>query len=234
LNKLSIIIPTLNEAANLATTIQLAQQGYDIEIIVVDGGSQDQTVTIAQSLRVQILSATLGRANQMNAGAKVATGNILLFLHADTHLPWGFDTAIRQTLENDSKLVAGAFELKIDDPRWIFGIIEKLVNWRSRFFSLPYGDQAMFLKTKTFWQLGGFANLPIMEDFQLVQRLQKQGKIAIIPLPVVTSARRWQKLGVCKTTLINQLIIIAYFFGVPPHQIAEWYRHNHRTKARKM
>lgn len=234
MNKISIIIPTLNEAANLATTLYLAQQGYDIEIIVVDGGSQDQTVAIAQSLRVQILSATLGRANQMNAGAKIATGDILLFLHADTRLPWGFDTAIRQNLENDSQLVAGAFELQIDDSRWIFRIIEKLVNWRSHFFSLPYGDQAMFLKTKTFWELGGFANLPIMEDFQLVQRLQKQGKIAIIPLPVVTSARRWQKLGVCKTTLINQLIIIAYFCGVPPQQIAQWYRRNNSTKAQKI
>jgi len=224
LDKISIIIPTLNEAANLRTTIQLVQQGHDVEIIVVDGGSQDQTVAIAQSLPIQILSSAPGRANQMNAGAKMATGDILLFLHADTHLPGGFDTAIRQTLKNNSPLVAGAFELKIDDSRWIFRIIEKLVNWRSRFFSLPYGDQGMFLKTKTFWELGGFANLPIMEDFEMMQRSQKRGKIAIIPLPVVTSARRWQKLGVWKTTLINQLIIIAYFLGVPPQQISQWYR----------
>ncbi len=221
--KISIVIPVLNEAATIQETLTRIQNASDVEVIVVDGGSQDETVALAQSVGVKVIAATSGRASQMNAGAAVATGSILLFLHADTHLPPAFDTLVRQVLQNTGT-IAGAFELRIDAELWGIRLIEKMVNWRSRFLSLPYGDQAIFLKASIFKEIGGFPNLPIMEDFELMRRLKRYGKIAIAPAPVLTSGRRWQKLGVVRTTLINQLIIISYFLGVPPAKLARWYR----------
>ena len=221
--KISIIIPVLNEANTINAVLARILGASNVEVIVVDGGSQDETVALAQSVGVKVIAVTSGRASQMNAGAAVATGSILLFLHADTHLPPAFDTLVRQVLQNTGA-IAGAFELRIDAELWGIRLIEKMVNLRSRFLSLPYGDQAIFLKASIFKEIGGFPNLPIMEDFELMRRLKRYGKIAIAPAPVVTSGRRWQKLGVVKTTLINQLIIIGYFLGVPPAKLARWYR----------
>jgi rSAM/selenodomain-associated transferase 2 len=221
--KISIIIPVLNEANTINGVLARILGASNVEVIVVDGGSQDETVALAQSVGVKVIAVTGGRASQMNAGAAVATGSILLFLHADTHLPPAFDTLVRQALQNTGA-IAGAFELRIDAELWGIRVIEKMVNWRSRFLSLPYGDQAIFLKASIFKEIGGFPNLPIMEDFELMRYLKRYGKIAIAPAPVLTSGRRWQKLGVVRTTLINQLIIISYFLGVPPAKLARWYR----------
>lgn len=229
--KISIIIPVLNEAATIQETLTRFENASEVEVIVVDGGSRDETVAIAtrvgkaiaKSLRIEVISAAAGRASQMNAGAAVATGDILLFLHADTHLPTSFDTLVRQALQN-AGTVAGAFELRIDAQLRGLRLVEKMVNMRSHFLSMPYGDQAIFLKAATFHDLGGFPDLPIMEDFELMLGLRRQGRITIVPAPVVTSGRRWQKLGVVKTTLINQLIIAGYFLGVPPAQLVRWYR----------
>ncbi|MBW4543598.1 MAG: TIGR04283 family arsenosugar biosynthesis glycosyltransferase [Symplocastrum torsivum CPER-KK1] len=221
--KISIIIPVLNEANTINAVLARILGASNVEVIVVDGGSQDETVALAQSVGVKVIAVTSGRASQMNAGAAVATGSILLFLHADTHLPPAFDTLVRQVLQNTGA-IAGAFELRIDAELWGIRVIEKMVNWRSRFLSLPYGDQAIFLQASIFKEIGGFLNLPIMEDFELMRCLKRYGKIAIVPAPVLTSGRRWQKLGVVRTTLINQLIIIGYFLGVPPAKLARWYR----------
>ncbi len=229
--KISIIIPVLNEAATIQETLARFEKASEVEVIVVDGGSRDDTVAIAmrvgkaiaKSLRIEVISAAAGRARQMNAGAAVASGDILLFLHADTHLPTSFDTLVRQALQN-AGTVAGAFELRIDAQLRGLRLVEKMVNMRSHFLSMPYGDQAIFLKAATFHDLGGFPDLPIMEDFELMLGLRRQGRIMIVPAPVVTSGRRWQKLGVVKTTLINQLIIAGYFLGVPPAQLVRWYR----------
>jgi rSAM/selenodomain-associated transferase 2 len=221
--KISIIIPVLNEANTINGVLARILGASNLEVIVADGGSQDETVALAQSVGVKVIAATGGRASQMNAGAAVATGSILLFLHADTHLPPAFDTFVRQVLL-DTGTIAGAFELRIDAELWGIRLIEKMVNLRSRFLSLPYGDQAIFLKASIFKEIGGFPNLPIMEDFELMRRLKRYGKIAIAPALVLTSGRRWQKLGVVRTTLINQLIIISYFLGVPPAKLAQWYR----------
>jgi rSAM/selenodomain-associated transferase 2/rSAM/selenodomain-associated transferase 1 len=221
--KISVIIPVLNEAATLGELLGDLRQVSGVEILVVDGGSQDQTIEIAESLGVKVLISEPGRARQMNAGAKVATGGILLFLHADTRLPQQFDVLVRQTLVQ-SNVVAGAFELKINGSQSGLRLIEWGVKWRSRLCQLPYGDQAIFLNTKVFKELDGFLDLPIMEDFEFVQRLQARGRIAIIPVAVLTSGRRWRRLGIWRTTLINQLVIAAYFLGVPPAQLAQWYR----------
>ncbi|MEM8639834.1 MAG: TIGR04283 family arsenosugar biosynthesis glycosyltransferase [Cyanobacteria bacterium P01_G01_bin.54] len=222
--RISIILPVYNEATNLPQTLPLLCQNPDLEVIVVDGGSTDDSLAIAGSYGAKVfLSPESGRAHQMNAGAAIANGDILLFLHADTQLPVGFAAAVSKALA-DETVVAGAFELAIagTEPglRWI----ERGVRWRSRYCHLPYGDQALFLRRSTFAALGGFPTLPIMEDFILVRQLRRQGKITILPQPVRTSARRWQRLGVLKTTLINQVMILGYFAGVAPHHLARWYR----------
>lgn len=221
--KISVVIPVLNEAETIQRTIFAAQDASNIEIIVVDGGSVDETVEIARKLGLKVLFSHAGRAKQMNSGAKVATGEILLFLHGDTRLPTNYDYFIREALAIP-KIVAGAFELNIEGDLRGLRFVEKMVKARSRFFSLPYGDQAIFLQSSTFRDIGGFKDLPIMEDFELIQQLKKRGKITLIPLPVITSGRRWQKLGVFKTTLINQLIILGYSLGISPSQLARWYR----------
>ena len=218
---ISVIVPTLNEAQALERWGNKAIAPS--ELIVVDGGSEDDTIALAKDLGATVITSEPGRATQMNQGAAIAQSDILLFLHADTRLPDHFLELVQQTLAQP-QVVAGAFELAIEGKlpglRWV----EWGVNWRSRYLQMPYGDQAIFLKAETFRQLGGFAPLPIMEDFELMKRLQKLGKIAIAPASVITSGRRWQKLGVIKTTLINQVAIAAYYLGVSPERILRLYR----------
>ena len=221
--KISIIIPVFNEAKILEKSLENLGTDGDIEVIVVDGGSTDATVKLAQKSPVKVIvSPHPGRACQMNLGAQMAQGEVLLFLHADTQLPPDYPQLILTSL-SDNRAIAGAFYLTIASQERIFRLVEMGVNWRSRFLSLPYGDQAIFLKAKTFQEMGGYNNLPIMEDFDLIQRLKKLGKISIISTPVLTSARRWQRLGIFKTTLINQLIILGYWLGISPARLAHWY-----------
>ncbi|MHC5615567.1 MAG: TIGR04283 family arsenosugar biosynthesis glycosyltransferase [Nostoc sp.] len=221
--RISIIIPTLDEAGNIKEAIATTQPSKDIEVIIVDAGSQDGTVEIAQSLDIKVISSSPGRAVQMNVGAVAASGDILLFLHADTRLPTGFDNMIRTALQQPGT-VAGAFNLRIDASLLSLRWVEWGVNVRSHFCQMPYGDQAIFLTKAVFQQIGGFPELLIMEDFELMRRLKSIAHIVIIPTPVVTSARRWLQKGVFKTTLLNQIVIIAYLLGISPQRICRWYR----------
>jgi hypothetical protein len=152
-----------------------------------------------------------------------ARSDVLLFLHGDTRLPGGFDKHVLSLLTMPGT-VAGAFALSIDGPEIGLRIIEKLANFRSRFFQMPYGDQAIFLRASFFRSIGGFPEMPIMEDFVFVQRVKKEGRVAIAPIAVTTSSRRWKKLGILKTTLINQAVLLAYFSGRDPVRLAIWYR----------
>ena len=163
-----------------------------------------------------------GRARQLNAGAAAATGPLLFFLHADTRLPEGFEGHIRDTLGQPG-VVAGAFELEIQSPRRSLRIIETLATFRSRYLQLPYGDQGLFMRVEAFHGVGGFPELPIMEDFELASRLRRRGRIVIAPARVATSPRRWQRLGPWRVTWMNQLMVLGYYLGVSPDRLAKWY-----------
>jgi rSAM/selenodomain-associated transferase 2 len=219
---ISIIIPVRNEVENLRRLLPgLLASGA--EVIVVDGGSTDDSEQAVAELGAIWLISEPGRASQMNGGAAIAQGDILLFLHADTRLPEDFGDWIGQSLDRPG-VIAGAFGLAIDGPGWRLRLVEWGVDLRSRWAQLPYGDQGLFLRRGVFEAIGGFPVLPIMEDFVLVDRLRKRGCIAIVPVAVVTSARRWQALGVWRTTVINQAIVWGYWCGVKPDRLARWYR----------
>ncbi|MCA9160508.1 MAG: TIGR04283 family arsenosugar biosynthesis glycosyltransferase [Planctomycetales bacterium] len=221
--RLSIVLPTLNEAGQLLQTLQaIGSPGPQLEIIVVDGGSRDRTLEIAKEFGCQTLKVARGRGAQMNAGAAVSTGETLLFLHADTRLPSEYCTGVEDCLAAGH--VAGAFRLGITGQRLGMRLVEYAANLRSRWLQMPYGDQALFMRANTFFNSGGFGRLPIMEDFELVARLRRTGKIGLIRQPVATSGRRWQKHGILKTTAINQLCLLAYRLGISPQPIANFYR----------
>jgi rSAM/selenodomain-associated transferase 2/rSAM/selenodomain-associated transferase 1 len=225
---ISIIMPARNEAQTISRAIASARANL-VEIIVVDGDSIDGTRQVAESLGAKVISSAPGRAHQMNAGAEAASGQILLFLHADTCLPVGFADLVRGALQlswqqSQKITVAGAFTLQIDGAAAGLRVIEWGVKWRSRIFQMPYGDQAIFLRTETFQKIGGFPAMPLMEDFELVSRLKRWGTIAILPETAITSGRRWLSKGIWQTTIINQAIVVAYWLGVSPDLLVRWYR----------
>lgn len=221
---ISVIIPALNEAREILPTLDSCR-APGAELWVVDGGSRDETAALARSWGARVLDCTGGRARQMNLGARHARGDLLLFLHADTRLPRGFDECVRRVLA-DPQVAAGAFRLGIDSPGRGLRVIETVANWRSRFLHLPYGDQGLFLRRSVFERAGGFPLLPIMEDFEFVRRLAGLGRVVIAPLAVSTSARRWHQVGPWKTTLINQTLVTGYLLGVSCERLARWYRGN--------
>lgn len=218
---LSIIIPTLNEERTIEQTLSMLVGRTDIEVIVADGGSTDETVRIAQRQGALVVPVRPGRGRQMNAGAALASGEVLLFLHADTRLPGNFHTAVWSALKH--KALAGAFRLRIDDSRAALRWIEWGANLRSRFLQMPYGDQGLFVRAALFQQLGGFPNWPIMEDYELCRRLRRHGRIVLATESASTSARRWNKVGIGRTTVINQFIVAAFHLGVSPQRLASWY-----------
>jgi rSAM/selenodomain-associated transferase 2 len=159
----------------------------------------------------------------MNAGAEAATGDILMFLHADTQLPDQFEDPIINTV-GLSGVAAGAFQLRIDSNAKGLRFIERVANWRSRHLQAPYGDQAIFVTKTLFHELGGYADIAIMEDFEFVRRLRRKGQIVILDAFVITSPRRWLNLGVFKTWLLNQTILAGYYLGIPTERLSRWYR----------
>ena len=221
--RLSIIIPTLNEARRIKETITRLQKSKGVEIVVVDGGSRDNTVELARALGARVLVTDASKAGQMNAGAAASVGEVLLFLHADTHLPDNFDIKVLQAVGQKGFCV-GAFSLGIGSGARGLRVIECVANWRSRFFQMPYGDQALFVCRDLFNEIGGFPDIPIMEDFALIRRLRRKGKITILPDCVITSPRRYLNFGILKTWCLNQIIIAAYYLGVPAERLARWYR----------
>jgi rSAM/selenodomain-associated transferase 2/rSAM/selenodomain-associated transferase 1 len=221
-SRISVIIPTFNEAEHMEETLASLPGAVDVETLIVDAGSHDGTPQIAVAHGCRVLTAPPSRAEQMNAGAAVATGEILLFLHADTRLPEHFAAHVRRTLSTPNVIV-GAFRLRIAAAGRVLRLIEWGVSLRSRWLQMPYGDQALFLKADTFRELGGFPDLPIMEDFEMIRRLRRRGRIAVADASVTTSPRRWNALGPLQTTWINQMVVLGYYLGISPERLARWY-----------
>jgi rSAM/selenodomain-associated transferase 2/rSAM/selenodomain-associated transferase 1 len=222
---ISVIIPTLNEALMLGRTLECLSKADAVEVIVTDGGSRDDTREIAARSGARVLKVSGGRAAQQNAGSAVANGRLLLFLHADTLLPRGYADLIRRALDCPAT-VAGAFRFQTDSPRAAMRLIEWGANFRSAVFQWPYGDQGLFLDKRVFDEEGGFPALPIMEDFEFVRRLRRRGPITTLPDAAVTSARRWQQLGLIRTTLINQMMIAGFLNGVSVQRLKDLYGTN--------
>jgi rSAM/selenodomain-associated transferase 2 len=225
-----VIVPALNEAGGIGRTLARIPQRDDVETIVVDGGSSDATPEIAKSGGARLVSVPPPRARQMNLGAAEARGDIYVFLHADTLLPEEFEDRVRRT-SADPSVAAGAFPLRIESARPGIRWVERGADLRSRYLSLPYGDQALFVRSSLFWELGGFPLLPIMEDCVFVRRLARKGRIALVDRPVLTSGRRWDRLGITRTTLLNQLMVLGYSLGIAPERLAAWYRRGGKTRA---
>ena len=218
---LSVIIPALNEAGCIEATVAGAA-GRDVEVIVVDGGSLDQTGTLARRAGARVVSSAKGRAAQQNAGAALATGDVLLFLHADTRLPRDFSSQVFETLMDD-RVVLGAFRFKTDFEHRGMRLIEKTAHLRARLLNLPYGDQGFFLRRDLFEQAGGFPETAIAEDLFLARRLARRGRVALAPGYAVTSGRRWRDIGIGRATLINYLIAGGCLLGVDPGRLASLY-----------
>jgi rSAM/selenodomain-associated transferase 2 len=220
--KISIIIPTLEEAQGIEKSLSRACALNPHEIIIADGGSQDDTLEIARNFTPHIVQSAPGRALQMNTGAETASGDILLFLHADSHLPVTSYNRMQEIMQNE-ETVGGAFSLEIDSGAKSLQLISALATLRSRKLNLVYGDQAFFVRRTVFEEMGGYALLPICEDLEFFQRLRKSGRVILLDEKATTSARRWEKEGILVTTLRNGLIAILFLMGFPPKLLSKYY-----------
>jgi rSAM/selenodomain-associated transferase 2 len=211
--EISIIIPTLNEEETISQCLETVVDIPGIEVIVADGGSTDRTVEIAGQHRdVNIVSSEMGRSLQMNKGAGYARGEILLFLHADCVLSREVVLNVRNVFEGRS-FVGGAFKIRLLSDKFIYRIIEKGINFRSKIFKLPYGDQGLFVKRSVFEELGGFREMPNCEDLDFMCRLKRNGKIIILNERISSSIRRWENHGILRTSLRNQFLLVSYVLG---------------------
>lgn len=228
-NSISVIVPVINEQEQLATTLSHVQLAPGDELIVVDGGSSDQTPDIARKFTPHVLSSPPGRARQMNLGATHATGDILLFLHADTLLPPAGLNAVRRAMQ-PPQAPGGAFRLVITPVTPGLRLVAWGANLRSRYGQLPYGDQALFVRRGLFEMLGGYADEPFLEDVKLVRALRRHGRLVFVPEPVQTSGRRWLSEGVVYTTVRNNVIMGLFFCGATPTTLKPWYTDWHRRR----
>lgn len=222
--RFSIIMPVLNEEAILEEHLAyLTKQcaSYDCELIIVDGGSQDRTVAIAQ-LYGNVLHSPRGRATQMNNGAKAAHGEVLLFLHADTRLPDNAFFAIEQILATPN-VVGGAFRLCFNCDQWFYRLVAWTANLRSRTRTIFTGDQAYFIRASSFHAIGGYPEQPLMEDLEIIKQLRTVGKVVLLPQYVTTSARRHEKVGLLRSVLFMWYLRLLYKFGVSPAQLQRMY-----------
>lgn len=220
--RISIIVPVLDEAGGLAAALGALQpaRGRGHEVIVVDGGSKDATVAIAQPLADRVVTAPKGRAAQMNAGANEARSDALLFLHADTRLPEEADALVAGAL---GQHVWGRFDVRIDSSHPALAVVGLMMNLRSRWTGIATGDQAMFVRRTTFAEVGGFPALALMEDIALSSRLRKMGPPACLRERALTSGRRWERGGIIATVMLMWRLRFLYFLGADPQRLARYY-----------
>ncbi len=223
----SIIIPVLNEANRVNGVINhLHELDHDspVEIIIVDGDLHGGTISAIRDQKVATALSEKGRARQMNCGASLAAGDVLIFLHADTQLPQKAFLRVAEAMD-DKRCMAGAFDLGLDTPRKVFRMTEKYVAFRTRLTRIPFGDQAIFIRRDYFSTIGGYKDIPIMEDIELMSRIKKRGDpVFIIPDKAISSVRRWEQEGILYGTFRNWTLQLAYTMGVPPERLARWYK----------
>lgn len=227
----SIIIPTWQEALAIAPCLEhLARQAGPFDVWVVDGQSPDDTAALARRTAAglpfpcQVVTAPQqGRAAQMNFGAGLAAGDVLLFLHADTRLPDDGLADLRGALD-DPAVIGGHFAVRLDDPGLLYVALGAMINWRSRLSGLFTGDMGMFVRRSAFAELNGFPPLALMEDLAMAKRLRRLGPLTTLATPVTTAARRWQQRGLGRTILLMQVLRAGYAVGVSPDRLAGWYR----------
>lgn len=231
---LSVVVPALNEAEGIAATLeplQSARAAGDVEVLVVDGGSEDDTAAIAARHADQVVSTSRGRARQMNAGADAASGDYLLFLHADTRLTPSILQLLLFTLQSDAPVWA-RFDVRLDGDEWMFRVVETLMNVRSRLTSIATGDQAVVVRRQTFEELGGYADIPIMEDIEFSARIRRVARPMCMRTRVSTSARRWQSHGILRTIVLMWFMRAAYACGVSPSKLKSMYVDNNTARHR--
>jgi rSAM/selenodomain-associated transferase 2 len=221
---LSIIIPALDEAANLERLLpDLIARCPGAEIIVVDGGSADRTAEVVRRCPgARYQTSARGRARQMNAGARAARGDVVLFLHADTVLPPGAPAAVARALA-DQGVAGGRFDVRFANPRWPFRVIAAFMNGRSRVTRIATGDQAIFLRRSAFEALGGYPDIPLMEDIELSRRLKRLGRMACLRLRVTTSARKWERDGILRTVFLMWTLRFLHGCGMDAGRLHAWY-----------
>jgi len=221
---IAIVVPALDEAQNLQWLLpDLARRWPEAEVVVVDGGSRDATVEVVQRhAGVRCLASSPGRARQMNAGARATAGELLVFLHADTRLPDGALEAIQAAMR-DPRVASGRFDVVFDSPRPIMRATAALMNVRSRLSGIATGDQAIFVRRAAFEALGGFPDIPLMEDVEFSRRLKRRGRLACLRLRVTTSARKWEREGPVRTVLLMWALRLLYVLGASPRRLHRWY-----------
>lgn len=229
--RFSIIIPVLHESDKinfLIDHIGSLECSGKVEVVVVDGSAGKDTVDAIKSGEVIKLESEKGRGKQMNTGASVARGETLIFLHADTELPAGAFVRIDAAMKNE-KYVGGAFELRINSEKFLYRLLARLASIRCRLTKIPYGDQAIFMRSNYFKSIGGFKEIPLMEDFELMRRIKRFGdKICILEEHVSTSARRWDEEGFFFGLLRNAILFVLYILGVSPHRLARFYKSEYK------
>lgn len=219
--EISVVIPTLNEEATIVAALASAGDAY--ERIVVDGGSSDRTREIAVASGARVIEEGRGRGRQLAAGARVATGEVLLFLHADTRLPAGFAADVSAVLSRP-RCTWGRFDVRFDQNTPLLAAIARLISWRSRFTRGATGDQAIFVRASAYREVGGFHEDSLFEDVDLCRRLKRQGKMGVPARPVVTSSRRWLAEGGIRTSVRMWTLKALYLAGVPAARLERYYR----------
>ncbi len=224
---ISVIIPTFNEETTLARTLSQTSGLSMDEVIVVDGGSTDHTLAMARAFLARVPAACLvtapqGRARQMNEGVKASRGEILLFLHADTELPVSARAVIEHALA-DPGTIGGHFDVRFESPSGWAHIVGTLMNWRSRLSGIATGDQAIFVRREVFDRLGGFPDIPLMEDIEFSRRMKKAGRTVALRNTVTTSFRRWERQGPLRTILLMWTLRFLYWLGISPWRLSAWY-----------
>jgi rSAM/selenodomain-associated transferase 2 len=220
--RISVIVPAFNEEKSIAATLMELQCLKPEEIIIVDGGSSDRTREICQRFGVELYLSRRGRARQMNFGAQRAGGDVLLFLHADTRLPPSAFEDIRAALQ-DRRVLGGRFDLQLDSPRPLLKLIGFMISLRSRLSKVGTGDQAIFVRRDVFAELGGYPDIPLMEDVAFSRALKRRGAVACLHSRVVSSARRWEMDGIWRTVVKMWTLKTLYLLGISPIRLKRYY-----------